>query len=86
MEMFYQGIEQPTFHEERYQIDAVWVSPLLKPCTSSIAPFYLEAGNHIIFIVDFPIELVMGDRFILICRPSIRRLISCHPSSVSNYI
>ena len=51
-----------------------------------MAPFYLGAGDHRIFIVDFPMELVMGDRFIPICRPSMRRLISYHPSSMSNYI
>ena len=86
IEIFYQSVEQPTFHEERHQIDKVWVSPLLKPYTSSIALFYLGIGDYRIFIIDFPIELVIGDRFILICRPSMRRLISCHPSSVSNYI
>ena len=86
MEMFYQGLEQPTFHKGRHQIDAVWVSPNLRPYASSMAPFYMGAGDYRIFIVDFPIDMVMGSRFILICKPSIRRLISCQPRSVQNYI
>ena len=86
MEMFYQGPEQPIFHEERHQIDAVWVSPNLRPCASSMAPFYMGAGDHRIFVVDFSIDMVMGSRFILICKLSMRRLISCQPCLVQNYI
>ena len=86
MKIFYQDVEQPTFYKGRYQIDTVWVSPFLRSCAFSIAPFYLGVGNYRIFIIDFPMELVMGDRFILICRPSMRRLISYYPSSVRNYI
>ena len=77
MEMFYQGPEQPTFHEGRHQIDSVSVSPNLRPCTSSMALFYMGAGDHRIFVFDFPIDIVMGSRFILICKLSMRRLISC---------
>ena len=85
-ELFYYGQEQLTFHKGRHQIDAVWVSPLLYPYASSMASFYLGVGNYRIFIVDFPLEVVMGSRFILICRPFRRCLILCQPKSVSNYI
>ena len=51
-----------------------------------MAPFYIDTGDYRIFIVDFPIDMVMGSRFIPICKSSMRRLISCQPCSVQNYI
>ena len=36
--------------------------------------------------MDFPKELIMGDDFIPLCKPSIRRLISCQSNVVSNYL
>ena len=53
---------------------------------ASIALFYLGAGDHRIFVVDFLKELIIGGGFILLCEPSIRRLISCQPRVVSNYL
>ena len=54
--------------------------------TASIAPFYLGAGDYRIFVVDFLKELIMGDRFVPLCKLLMRRLISCQPRVVSNYL
>ena len=85
-DLFYQGPEQPTFYKGRHQINAVWISPSLRPCASSMALFYLGAGDHRVFIVDFPMEYIIGSRFVLMCYSSMRRLIFCQPQSVKNYL
>ena len=74
------------FVEGRYQIDRVWSSLRLRPCTASIAPFYLGVGDHRIFIVNFPKELIIGEGFVPIYKPSIRRLISYQPKAILTYI
>ena len=51
-----------------------------------MAPFYLGTGDHRVFVVDFPMEYLMGSRFIPICYPSMRRLILCQLKSVTNYL
>ena len=56
------------------------------PRSASIAPFHLREGDHRIFVVGFPKELIVGDDFIPLCKPSVRRLISCQPNAVSNYL
>ena len=53
---------------------------------TSIAPFYFRAGDHWVFIVHFPMEILFGDEFVSIARPEIRRLISKQPSSVEKYL
>jgi len=54
--------------------------------TASLALFHLGIGDYRIFVVDFLKELIMGDRFVSLCKPSMRRLISCQPRAVSNYL
>ena len=54
--------------------------------TSSIAPFYFRVGHHRVIIVNFLIELIIEDEFVLMAKPSIRKLISNQPQSVDNYI
>ena len=58
----------------------------MRPYTTSLAPFHLGAGDHKIFIIDFPKELIIEDRFVPLCKSLIRRLISCQPQAVSNYL
>ena len=52
----------------------------------SIASFYLGVGDHRIFVVDFPKDLIMGEGFVLLCKPSMRKLVSYQPKAVSNYL
>ena len=56
------------------------------PRATSIAPFHLGVGDHRIFVVDFPKDLIMGEDFILLCKQSMRRLVSYQPKAVSNYL
>ena len=57
----------------------------MRLCTASIALFHLGAGDYRVFIVDFPKELIMGEDFVPICKPSMRRLISYQPKALLNY-
>ena len=50
------------------QIDSIWISPSLIPTNLSIIPHYFSVGDHQYFIVDFPIEICMGNGFILIIK------------------
>ena len=52
----------------------------------SMIPFYFEAGDYRVFIIDFPLELLEEEEFILIVKPSIRRLILSKNRLVENYI
>ena len=65
-----------TFITRRFQINTVWSTPNLAPCASSIAPFLFRVRDHRVFIVDFKLESILGDEFILIAKPDIYRLIS----------
>ena len=64
------------FITERHQIDAVWSSLNMIPSTSSITLFHFSIGDHRIIIIDFPIEFMIGDEFVLMAKLSMRRLIS----------
>ena len=72
---FHSGAPPATFVEGRHQIDGVQSSPRLRPYTTSITLFHLGVGDHRIFIIDFSKELTMGEGFVPICKPSMRRLI-----------
>jgi len=67
-------------------LDAVWVSPLIKPEAFSFAPFYFGVGDLWAMIVDFDINLFLGQNYIPIYRPHARRLISKQPRVVKAYI
>ena len=56
------------------------------PRAASIAPFYLGVGDHRIFVVDFPKDFIIGEGFVPLCKPSMRRLVSCQPKVVLNYL
>ena len=58
----------PTFHEGSKQINAVWTSPIVMPIAASIAPFWFGVGDYRAFIIDFPINVILGKEFILICK------------------
>ena len=64
----------------------MWVSLSLWLYASSMALFYLGTGDHRVFIIDFPMEYIMRSRFVPMCHPSMRRLISYQPQSVKNYL
>ena len=49
-------------------------------------PHYFGVGDHRCFILDFLIELFLGDRFIPIYKPEIWRLTTKQPKAVQNYI
>ena len=56
------------------------------PNALSIAPFHFEVVDYRTFIVDFPMNLITGDEFVLIAKLSIRRLILNQLQLVDNYI
>ena len=53
---------------------------------ASIAQFWFDVGNHRAFIIDFPIDMILGKEFIPICKLQICRLILVQPKSVENYL
>ena len=56
------------------QICGVWVSPNILPSTTLILPHYFDIGDHRYLVLDFPIELFLGDRFIPIYKSEVWRL------------
>ena len=64
----------------------MWVTLNLVPYSISITLFYFEVGNHRVFIVDFLYEVLLGNEFVPIVKPNIRRLISYQEIAVENYI
>ena len=70
--LFYEEAPPIIFVEGQYQIDRVWSSPRIYLYASSIALFYLWAGDYRIFIVDFLKELLMDKGYIPLCKPSMR--------------
>ena len=65
-----------TFITGRFQINAVWLTPNLGPYASSIAPFFFGIRDHKVFIVDFQLESILKDEFVLITKSDMRPLIS----------
>ena len=56
------------------QIDTIWMTPNFTLSVLSIIPYYFAVGDHRYFIIDFPMHLFMGEGFIPIARPEMRRL------------
>ena len=56
------------------QIDEIWSTLNITSSALSIMPHYFTAGDHRSFIVDFPIEIFIGNRFIPIICYDMRRL------------
>ena len=48
--------------------------------------YYFRIGGHRYFIVDFSHELIIGERFLPIARPEMRRLTLNQPKVISNYL
>ena len=71
---------------ESIQIDAIWISPNLKPSKLSIIPHYFEMGDHRVFIANFPIEYFIREGFVLIMKSDMRRLTSTQPQAMQNYL
>jgi len=53
---------------------------------ASIAPFWFSIGDHKAFIIDFPIDVILGKEFILIYRPQMHCLFLIQPRSIENYL
>jgi len=60
--------------------------PNTRPLVVSITLFYFGVGDHRSFVLDFSLDTILGLEFIPMYRINIRRLISCQPQSVENYI
>jgi len=56
------------------------------PIAASIIPFWFGIGNHRAFIINFPINVILGKEFISIYKPQMYRLISVQPKLVENYL
>ena len=80
------GLVLSTFIIGSTQINMVWVSPNIAPVALSIMPFYFRAGDHRVFLINFTLELLEEDEFILIVKPAMRQLILSQVRSVENYI
>ena len=51
-----------------------------------ILAHYFRVGDHRCFILNFHIEKFLGEEFIPIYKPEIRRLTTKQPKAVHNYI
>ena len=54
----------------------MWTTPNTILSSLSIILHYFEVGDYRYFVVDFPIEIILGNRFILIVKAEMRRLTS----------
>ena len=68
------------------QIYGVWVSPNMQLYIVVMLLYYFGVGNHRYFVLDFYIEKFLGEGFILIYKPEMRRLTTKQPKVVYNYI
>ena len=64
------------------QIDTVWVTPNIEIRAASLCIFNFSTDNHLAFIVDIDITSILGDKYVPICSPSMRRLISSNEFAV----
>ena len=65
MGIFASDSDPPTYVRGRYELKAVWASPNVPPSASNIITFQFVAGDHRDFIVDFPSDLFLGDKFFM---------------------
>ncbi len=75
-----------TFFWGLCQIDILWVSSDLDISNMCVMPFGFGVGNHRAFILDIPLESLVGINPVKIVRPASRRLNSCLPECGKAYI
>jgi hypothetical protein len=75
-----------TFFHGSKPIDGFWVTNDLNVSNASVMPFRYGVGNHRAFIVNIPIELLVGINPVKIVRPAGRRLNSKLPGCSKVYI
>ena len=68
------------------QMCGVWTSPNLRPISGSMLPHYFGVGDHRCFVLDFSVDTFLGEGFVPICKPEMRRLTSKQPKAVQNYL
>ena len=68
------------------QIDAMCVSPNINPTNLSILLHYFVVSNHRYFIIDFPMDSFIGDRFIPIVRLEIIHLTFSNKGATERYL
>ena len=64
----------------------MWTSPNHIQSLLSIMPNYFSIGEHRCFTIDFPKDLILGEGFIPVAHPEIRRLTSKQPKALANYL
>ncbi len=67
-------------------IDRLWVSSNINISNACVMPFGYGAGDHCPFILDVPIELLVGINPVKIVRPASRRVNSRLPGCSEVYI
>jgi hypothetical protein len=75
-----------TFFRASHPIDGLWASADLDISNACIMPFGYGVGNHRAFILDIPLESLVGINPVRIVRPASRRLNSRIPGCGKAYI
>ena len=75
-----------TFFRRSKPIDGVWVARDLDISNACVVPFGYGVGDHHAFVLDIPLELVIGINPVKIVRPVGRRLNSRLPGCCKAYI
>ena len=68
------------------QIDTIWSTPNINLSSLSILPYYFAVGDYRYFVIDFPIDYFIGDGFIPIICPEMRRLALSNKDSINQYL
>ena len=74
------------FHKGSNQIGAIQVSPNIRLTLVAITPTNFRVGNYKVIIINFLANTILGKLFVSLCYIDIRRLITCQPFVVPNYI
>jgi hypothetical protein len=75
-----------TFFRGSKPIDGLWVSNDLDISNACVMPFGYSIGNHRAFILDIPIESLVGENLVKIVHPVGRQLNSTLPGCSQAYI
>ena len=75
-----------TFFRGSKPIDGLWVSNDLDISNACVMPFGYGIGNHQAFILDIPIESLVGENPVKIVHPAGRQLNSRLPGCSQAYI
>ena len=75
-----------TFFRGSHPIDGLWASADLDISNACVMPFGYGVGNHCAFILDIPLESLVGINPVRIVRPASRRLNSRIPGCGKAYI